>query len=234
MNGRSVLSSLLAAILFLLFGGVPAYADGSLVKATVRDLNGRGVAGAKLFVYDSANTRRAADFISVKSGADGSVAIGVPPGKYWVVAREKKDGTYGPLAPGDRHSGEPVELELIQGKETEAEFVVADIQEVGERKRLNTAEFVRVTGRILDPRGAPVANAYVYARQRKGEDAIPEFVSAWTGADGGYQLHLPVGVPFSLAAGQTFPPAAAPALYRELLPQAGKLPIALDLTLPVE
>jgi hypothetical protein len=112
----------------LLSGFAAGAADAALLRGRVADIDGRPVAGAKLFVYDSANVRRPATFISPPSAADGTVAITVPPGTHWVVARFKQDETYGPLMPGDKHSGEPAVMDLTTEDELVQEFTVADIR----------------------------------------------------------------------------------------------------------
>lgn len=209
-------------------------AENSMLTAKMVDLDAHAVPGVKLFLYSNPDTRRPADFISANSDQEGRVRITVPAGKYWVVAREKKDGTYGPLARGDRHSGEPTELELVEGKELESTFTVADIQEVKERKRLASTDLVRVTGRILDQKGTPVSNAYVMARMKKENGPLPEYLSAWTEEDGVFQMYLPAGRHYLLCASVDFPPSKESQAVHELVTEPGKVDIAIDIQLPVE
>ena len=120
-----------------------------LLKARVSDIEGRPMEGAKLFLYDSSNVRRPADFISSLSDRAGQIQIVLPPGKYWVVARFKSDGKYGPLMPGDKHSGEPLEVDMTASG-VEADFVVADIRELGQKKRASATDALRLKGRVID------------------------------------------------------------------------------------
>ena len=118
--------------------------------------------GAKLFLYDSSNVRRPADFITSLSDRTGRVQIALPPGNYWIVARFKSDGKYGPLMPGDKHSGEPLEVDMKSGG-SEVDFVVADIRELGQKKRAGATDALRLKGRVVDANGVPVAKVFVFA-----------------------------------------------------------------------
>lgn len=225
----------LAGTLLLLFvAGVPvSAADTRLLSARVADIDGRPMAGAKLFLYDSVNVRRPADFISELSGADGTVRIALPPGKYWGIARFKADGKYGPLLPGDKHSGEPQEIDL-SGGEAAVEFVVADLRELGQKKQAGASDAVRISGRILDADGQPVAAVFAYATAFAEFSEVPEFVSAWTGTDGVYELFVPAGRKFLAGASRNFP-LKIEALSASLLPvEAGKIGIAIDMNLTVK
>lgn len=225
----------LAALVLLLLAAAPLWAaEPATVTATILDVAGKPVAGAKVFYYDSADTRRPADFISPVSDSSGRTALQLPPGRYWAVARLKKDGAYGPLMPGDKHSGEPTVLEPAAGENLPAEFVIADIRDVGRTKQSVAAESVVLRGRIVDGDGAPVANAYVFANRTAAGAALPEFLSAWTAADGGYTLYLPVGGHYFVGAARQFPPETPLRGEREVVPEAGKTAIVLDVPLAVQ
>lgn len=231
---RELRWSLLLAAVAAVFqcAHAPAVAAASL-KAKVLDIEGKSVAGAKVFLYDSPNVRRPADFISPVSDRDGRVQIALPAGRYWVVARVKNDGKYGPLAPGDRHSGEPLEIEVTGEGGTEAEFVVADIREVGQKKRSATADVVRLRGRILDGEGHPVPNAYVFAQRTQAVEQVPDYLSAWTDGDGTYELYVPAGERWFLGAATSFPPPATLSAAREFVSGGEKIDIAIDIQLTV-
>ncbi|AJE04788.1 hypothetical protein GPICK_02980 [Geobacter pickeringii] len=206
----------------------------AIIRATVLDVAGKPVAGAKIFVYDSADTRRPADFISPGSDRQGRIVLQVPPGRYWAVARLKKDGSYGPLMPGDKHSGEPTALEPAAGEELASEFVVADIRDVGRQRETVASESVVVRGRIVDPSGAPVAGAYVFANRTKAGKGIPEFLSAGSDADGNFTLYLPAGGRYYAGAARRFPPESGAGGLREIVPEAGKRDIVMDVPLAVQ
>lgn len=208
-------------------------ADLASLKATVKDVAGKGVEGAKLFIYDSPNVRRPADYISPATDGSGHVQIALPAGEYWVVARLKHDGKYGPLMPGDKHSGAPLEVDISPDGDVTAEFVVADILELGQRKKSDLAAVVRLRGRIVDPQGNPVANAYVYANRTQEGPQVPEYLSAWTDGDGTYEIYLPAKGRYFLGAARQFPPGPDRRVIREFVPSGGKIDVALDITITV-
>ncbi|MEI7816070.1 MAG: carboxypeptidase-like regulatory domain-containing protein [Desulfuromonadales bacterium] len=206
--------------------------DTYLLKAKTVDIEGRPMEGSKLFLYDSPNVRRPADFISTNSDRAGQLQIYAPPGKYWVVARYKTDGKYGPLMPGDRHSGEPLEIDMTTGGAT-ADFVVADIRELGQKKRAGATDSQLLKGRVLDVFGAPVAQVYVFANRSKELRELPEFISAWTGNDGRYEIYLPLGATYYVRVSREFPPIKHEETVEPLVYSNGKIDIAMDVDLTV-
>jgi hypothetical protein len=204
-----------------------------LLKAKVSDIEGRPMDGAKLFIYDSSSVRRPADFISLLSDRNGQVQILLPPGKYWVVARFKADGKYGPLMPGDKHSGEPLEVDLNAGG-TEADFVVADIRELGQKKRAGATDALRLKGRVVDAQGAPVAQAFVFANGSKEFRELPDYISAWTDADGRYEIYLPPGSTYYVGASRQFPLKNREGSAKPVVVESGKIDIAIDINLTVQ
>ena len=221
-------------VLLLLGTVLDAVAAGTVpFSARISDIAGRPVAGAKLFMYATSNVRMPADFISPPSDSGGVIRGALPAGTYWAVARIKKDDTFGPLMPGDRHSGEPIEVEIAADREASLDFAVADIQEVSQKKRSAATEVIKVSGRVLR-QGAPVAGVYVFAHRTGNVLSLPEFISAWTDENGGYSIYLPVGAKFFLGASGEFPPVARLVPVRELTLDKGKLDIALDIELAVK
>ena len=222
------------SLLLALIAVPPAFPAGTgVLKARVTDLQGVPLAGAKLFLYDSSNVRRPADFISPLSDSAGQVRIVLPPGRYWAIARHKADGKYGPLLPGDRHSGEPLEIDLA-GDGADAEFVVADLRELGQKKRTGSSDVVRVRGRVVDAGGVPVSGAYVHAGTNREFSELPEYISAWTGGDGEYELYLPAGKGYFAGASRQFPPVAGESGVTPFDATFDKIDIAMDITLTVK
>lgn len=226
----------LGCLLIMLLSPLPASNADSPVPITfrIKAKDEKPVSGVKVFLYQEQNVRRPADFISPPTAADGKTAVTLPPGKYWAVARLKRDEKYGPLMPGDKHSGEPVELEVLAAGGSETEFTVTDIREAGEKRRTEQTDTRVVTGRVVTTSGSPVAGVWVYAhRARKIED-MPEYISAWTDSEGRYQIHVAAREQVYLGVARAFPPAG------ELLPSAvadigsNKIDIALDVALPVK
>lgn len=207
--------------------------DTHVLKARVTDIEGRPVEGAKLYLYDSPVVRRPADFISPLSNGTGQVQVLLPPGKYWVVARFKADGKYGPLLPGDKHSGEPLEVDMSE-EAVEADFTVADIREIGQKKRAGATDAVRLKGRVLDPQGMPVASVLVFAGKSKEPGELPDYVSAWTENDGRFDVYVPSDATYFVGASRHFPlkcPSGCSTLSEV---KCGKIDIAIDINLAVQ
>lgn len=225
---------LLVAILCLAAAAPTIAAENPpLLKARVFDIEGRCMEGAKLFIYDSSNVRRPAQFITSLSDRAGLIQIAVPSGKYWVVARYKADGKYGPLMPGDKHSGEPFEVDMTGGS-AEADFVVADIRELGQKKRAGATEALRLKGRVLDTEGVAVTQALVYANRTQESSDLPDYVSAWTGDDGRYEIYLPPESVYYLGVSRQFPPVFSQAPPPPRVIELGKIDIAIDIDLTVQ
>ncbi len=106
----------------------------------VTDKQGKPVEGAQIYVYTSGDTKRPADFISPKSDKEGRYGIKLPAGRYWAVARARAVDRYGPLAPGDRHSGEPEEIEPGNAATVEKDFIVKEISDFGRMKQRTKKE----------------------------------------------------------------------------------------------
>jgi hypothetical protein len=196
------------------------------VEAKISDAAGAPAAGAELYVYKDADTRRPADFISARSDAAGRCGLALPPGKYWVVARLRQKGRFGPLSLGDKHSGAPQLVEVSAGESAKLELPVLDLREAT-RPRKPRADLFTVSGAVTSA-GKPVAGRYVFVRSAS-PGSIPAHLSAWTGEDGRYHLELPAGA-FELSVAEQFPPAGGePALRRvELKSDLDPIDLAVD------
>jgi hypothetical protein len=160
-----------------------------------------------VYLYESKQVKRPADFISPKTKTDGSYKLTVPAGVYWAVAILRQTGpSFGPLQIGDKHSGEPLVLDLKNKKIEEVDFTVMDLRDAVRHSRKRSEELFEIQGRILDAHEKPLAMAYVIADSRSMPGTeIPRFLSAWTGIDGQYTLYLPAGG-FYLGVSSVMPP----------------------------
>lgn len=210
----------------------PLKADEITLSGTISTLAGEPVAGAEVYLYAGSNTRKPADFISPKSSPAGTYRMSVPRANYLAIARVKKGERYGPLMPGDRHSGEPVKIVPDEEAQITQDFVVADMQELAQRREKEREELAEVTGTILTATPASVP-LYVYARTAQTTVALPDYFSAWADAEGHYSLRLPPGRYF-LGTATEFPPTPTTVPLREVVVTAGKLPVAIDLHYPLQ
>jgi hypothetical protein len=203
-----------------------------ILQGVVTTLSGEPAQGAEIYVYSSRNTRRPADFISTKSGKDGVYRLVLPRAAYWGIARIKKGERFGPLQPGDKHSGEPVKIEPDTEQSVLLDFTVADMQELAQRRGKGGEVLMEISGTVT-ANGAAVAGAYVYARTGTLAATLPEYFSAWTDTSGRYRLKLPVGS-YVLGCDKIFPPPENKRNLREIAVAAGELPLAINLQLSAE
>ena len=194
---QPLFSVIICLLSFILFGASPCSAETKDVelRGRVIDIMTQPVAGAEVYLYDSRQVKRPADFISQKTKTDGSYRLTVPPGVYWAVAILRRTGpSFGPLQVGDKHSGEPLILNLKNKKIKEMDFTVMDLRDAVRHSRKRSEELFEIRGRILDTHEKPVAMAYVLADSRSTPATeIPQYLSAWTDIEGKYTLYLPAG-----------------------------------------
>ena len=201
---RSVSSLLLLAAFCLCLRPAAAVADEVVLSGRVLDTAGRPVAGAEVGLYRGPNVRKPADFLSNRTRRDGAYRVAAPAGTYWAVAVLRRGGRkFGPLKSGDKHSGEPVEIDLSAS--LRLDFEIMDLREAARKGGKAAADVFRVRGRVVDSGGKPVAMAYVLANSAAVYREMPKYVSAWTGADGVFELFMPKGR-YYLGAAADFPP----------------------------
>jgi hypothetical protein len=205
--------------------------DTFTLQGVVSGISGEPVKDAELYVYGTSNTRRPADFISPKTGSNGAYRLVLPKKVYWGVARIKKGERYGPLMPGDRHSGEPVRIDPETDTVLTLDFTVADMQELAKKREKGRDELIEISGTVTRD-GKAAANAYVFARVGKITATLPEYFSGWTDDSGIFSIKLPPGH-YHIGCETEFPPAVASERVQEIDVTAGKLPVAISLQLPL-
>lgn len=213
---RITFTLMLSQVFVFFFLLASAFAEQKpVLKGKIADSEGRALQGASVFIYDSPDTKRPVDLVSAQTGEDGLYHMTLPPGRYWVVARQKAAGKYGlgPLMPGDKFSGEPTELELAPGAERSVDFVLMDIMEYARQKKKIRADCVRIKGRLVDENGRPVRPAYAIANRQAKNSEMPDYLSAWTDEDGRYDIYLPRGK-YHIGYATAFPPGNKYAIDR--------------------
>ncbi|WP_372770118.1 carboxypeptidase-like regulatory domain-containing protein [Pseudoalteromonas sp.] len=190
------------------YGAEPAIIEGKIV-----DIAGNPLKNAEVYVFDSPDVKRPADFISNRSAGDGRYRVQLPSGNYWAVAIFRKSGSrFGPLGSNDKHSGEPVAVTISAGDSRVLDFVVMNLREAARKHQKKSSDLIRISGRILDAKGNPVSMAYAMAHSNKQFKDMPEYLSAWTDESGFYELYLEPGKYF-LGASVGFPPGNGYNLY---------------------
>jgi hypothetical protein len=183
----------LIILLALPAAGESSAFEKAVLTGQVFDITGNTVKGAEIFVYGTVDTRRPADFISARTDDEGRFRMSLPLKTYWVVARVRQGEKYGPLMPGDRHSGEPVEIELDRTGEHIQDFKVMDIIDAARLMKKIREDYIKISGRVLDQKGVPVPDVYVFANRDMGMKEIPDYMSGWTDAEGAYTIYVPAG-----------------------------------------
>jgi hypothetical protein len=206
--------------------------DTFTLQGVISGISGEPVKDAELYVYGTPNTRRPADFISPRTGGNGAYRLVLPKAVYWAVARLKKGERYGPLMPGDRHSGEPARIDPDSEPLLTLDFIVADMQELAQKREKGLDELVEISGTITrDGKGA--ADVYLFARTGKIAATLPEYFSGWTDEAGKYSMKLPPGV-YHIGCETEFPPPVNSEGVQEIKVTAGNLPVAINLQLPLK
>ncbi|MCK4840123.1 MAG: carboxypeptidase regulatory-like domain-containing protein [Desulfobulbaceae bacterium] len=204
--------------LFLLFwapGQIPA-AENFVFRGQIVDTANKPVGGAEVYVFDSANVKRPADFISNRTGGDGYFRVELPPGHYWTMAIMRVSGaSFGPLGKDDKHSGETIEVDSAGKKEFRKDFTIMDLREAARANQKRSEAVIKISGQILNDDGLPVEMAYVLVDQQRKFGDMPQYLSTWTGADGHYVLFLPKGK-FFIGASKDFPPESDYNLTKEV------------------
>lgn len=181
-------------------------AETGVLQGRILDIFEEPVAGAEVYFFDTPDSKRPADFISNRTLEDGRYLVKLPPGEYWAVAIFRKDGgRFGPLGPRDKHSGDPVVFEIAAAAPRSLDFMVLNLREAARKHEKKSAELIKVTGRVVSQSGEPVQMAYAMAHKMEQFGSLPDYISAWTAAQGDYTLYLPPGR-YYLGASLGFPP----------------------------
>ena len=183
----------LACAVFVVLSAPASAAGTSELTGRVRDVDGRPVEGASVFVYTSENTRRPPDFLSSPSDREGRYNVALPFGRYWAVARAGKEHQTGPLLSDGRHSGDPAVIDVPPDRGIEKDFTVATLREAARKSSKMREDVITVAGRIVDRHGAPVKGACLLVYRDREDRDLPDYVSAWSDDDGRYAISLAPG-----------------------------------------
>jgi hypothetical protein len=225
----------LASIIFF-FGQLPYLYAGQpgILEGKILDIFEEPIRNAEVYVFDSPDVKRPADFISNRTIEDGRYSVKIPSGNYWAVAIFRESGArFGPLGSNDKHSGDSVAIEIAAGGSRSMDFTVMNLREAAMKHKKRSEELIKVTGRIVNKSGAPVQMAYAMAHKMQQFGNLPDYISAWTDEQGVYTLYLPPGRYF-LGASVGFPPKNGYNLYvdQQFVGDTEKIDLVVDKETP--
>jgi len=176
--------------------------------------DGRPLAGATLYVYlDLTSDLKGMGYVMAgPSDADGLVEADLPAGTYYLLARKRASGLQvGPLVAGDwigYWPGNP--LRLADGGLHRLTIPMFRVPRKSARQMRLTAGRTLLAGTVLDAAGRPVAGVRAVLYRDPRMLNRPDLVSEPTGPDGRWQLLLPAGGTYYLAARNTLGGAPGP------------------------
>lgn len=180
-------------------------------------LDGQPLAGAYVYLYlDVADDLKGQGYrMSAPTDGDGFYSFdGLPESDYFLVARQRSGGgRVGPVREGDAlaiHAGNP--LHARSGEQLQANLeAVRKIQESSDSEALTRATGMAISGRVLDRQQQPLAGLHVFAySDRVIGHRRPESLSAPTGPDGRFVMHLRQPGTYYIGARQEYGDSPAP------------------------
>jgi len=180
--------------------GPPAPAVTGIV-GRILDAQGTPVEGATVYAYRSARSglRGPADFAAT-SDSDGHYLLDLAPGRYHLVARQRRGGSdSGPPRPGDAWALPAVNpVAVSDGELRRLDFT---LQQVGNQhfiaRTLTTGPFA-FSGQLAGPDGRPLPEGMALAYREATLHRRPDFASGPADRDGRFTLYLPDPGPWCL------------------------------------
>lgn len=163
--------------------------------------NGQPLDGVVLYVYLDANDsfRGLGYYMSPPTGVDGSFKMRMSPGTYYIIARKRiGGGLAGPLHEGD-YFGYPDFNPVVVDKGKIARVELPVVRKV-ERNSPGGQGMTAISGIIKDKAGKPVSGAYACLYKNEAMTDRPALVSKQTGADGRFEVEIPLGGKYYLGA----------------------------------
>ncbi len=175
--------------------------------------DGVPLAGATVFAYTDLTSRLKGMGYAMSGPSDetGAFELNLPPGTYYLLARYRHGGGFGPLQAGDfigYVSSNPVTVR--EGAVARVSIPSLEVPEKVEQMSTTLFGQTAIQGRVLDREGRPVkgVQAVLYADGKMLDR--PLFVSRPTGEDGTFTLSFPYGGTYYLAARDTLGGAPSP------------------------
>ena len=172
----------------------------------VKDHTGKPVAGAWVYAYRNTSTslRGPADF-GARTDHGGHFFIDLVDGRYYLVARWRRDGgEAGPPQVGDSWAlpkNNPVVV--VPRQVSSVDFVLQGVK-AGQPIIMRSGSLARgktgFTGLLVDKAGNPQVGGFALAYTNDDFRRMPDYTSSVVGSDGRFQLFVPAGSRYCLAA----------------------------------
>lgn len=170
----------------------------------VVSVDGQPLKGAIVTIYPDLSSQLKGMGLGMAAPTDdkGVFEVPLPAGTYYLVVRVRKSGMMaGPLKAGDFFGYLPLNpLSLKDGDVARVHVPMIEVPEKVDRHAATLFGNTRITGRILNATGDPVAGV----RAMLYDDSMmlnrPLFVSQPSAADGSFSLSFPKGGAYYLAA----------------------------------
>jgi hypothetical protein len=176
--------------------------------------DGKPVANAIVFVYPdlSAQFKGFGLGMSAPTDAKGQFEAPLPAGSYYLVARVRHGNSLaGPLQAGDLFGYLPANPVTVSKEGvTKVSLPVIAVPEKVSRHAATMFGQTRISGRIVDRAGNPLAGVQALLYADDSMLSRPLYVSQPSGADGIFQLSFPNGGTFYLAARNSLGGTPAP------------------------
>jgi hypothetical protein len=172
-------------------------------------INGQPLAHAFVYVY----TEKTGGLMgpsygtAVQSDVDGRFTVNLPPGRYFLAARQRADGSrVGEVTGGDLNGvypGNPIEVNKGQILDL-GDFPLQPVDADRNRQRRAEGRFVvtdtALSGRVVDADREPVAGISVFAYLDSRMVGKPTYLSAPSDGDGRFVIYLGEGGTYFLGA----------------------------------
>lgn len=179
----------------------PKVTTGILGQVTFQ---GKPIKGAAVTVYADLNSQLRGQGLgqTLPTGEDGVFEAELPPGTYYLVARQHKAGVFnGPLRAGDFFGyfpGNPVHIK--QNELVRASIGTVEVPEMTSALGGKLFGKTRVSGQVVDSQGRGVAGVQVMLYEDPAMSARPLHISSPTAVDGKFSLAFPKGGVFWISA----------------------------------
>ena len=166
--------------------------------------DGLPVQGAIITVYPDLSSQLKGMGLGMSAPTDneGFFEVPLPEGAYYLVVRFRKSGQMsGPLRAGDLFGYLPTNpLQLKEGAVASVQIPVIEVPEKVDRHAATLFGNTRITGKIMDAAGDPVAGVRAMLYDDSMMLSRPLYVSQESAADGTFALSFPKGGLYYLAA----------------------------------